>query len=353
MRRNLLFLILSIQCSLIYAEIPAGYYNAAHGKENSDIKTALHNIIREHTYLSYNASTQTWWYTYFKQTDWHPDGYFWDMYSNEQRVDYNGSVQHREHCMPRSWWKVGTSSYGDANGDLFNLYPSDAKANNAKSNHPLGVVLNATFDNGVVKIGNSSLSGYAGTVFEPANEYKGDYARTYMYMVTCYEDYADIWNSEGIESMLENNTYPTLNEYSVNLLMTWHIDDPVSQKELDRNEAVYNLQKNRNPFIDLPQIAYYIWGDSINEIWNYCINPVTLDYFHINKYNIIYSNNNILIESKIQKNAECYIYSINGQLLQEFKTETNTSSHISLLQGFYVIKAIIGNSVIYEKVFIE
>ncbi len=66
------------------AEIPEGYYQSAEGKTGAELKTALHNIIRQHIILNYDTSTYVWWYTYFKATDWHPDGYFWDMYSNNK-----------------------------------------------------------------------------------------------------------------------------------------------------------------------------------------------------------------------------------------------------------------------------
>jgi hypothetical protein len=105
-------------------------------------------------------------------------------------------------------------------------------------------------------------------VYEPANEYKGDFARTYMYMVTCYEDYAPNWRSTGTESMLYQNTFPVFKPYAISLLMKWHRDDPVSQKEIDRNNAVYAIQKNRNPYIDFPTLAEFLWGNSKGQLWD-------------------------------------------------------------------------------------
>ena len=192
----------------ISAQAPTGYYSTAEGKQAAELKTSLHNIIRNHTFLVYDISTSIWWYTYFKATDWSPDGYFLDMYSNYKRSTYSGSVLNREHCMPRSWWG-DSSNYPsfEANGDLVNLSPADVEANTAKSNYPLGIVGTPTFTNGVVKVGNNTYPGYNGEVFEPANEYKGDFARTYMYMVTCYEDYATYWRGTGTLSMLNEGTY--------------------------------------------------------------------------------------------------------------------------------------------------
>ena len=97
-------------------------------------------------------------------------------------------------------------------------------------------------------------------MFEPADEYKGDFARAYFYVVTCYQNLT--WNSTW---MLQHNTYPTLAPWAVDLLLKWHRADPVDQKETDRNEVVYSYQNNRNPFIDFPDLAEYIWGNKFGE----------------------------------------------------------------------------------------
>lgn len=175
----------------------------------------------------------------------------------------------REHCMPKSWFGIssGQENSEPIGSDLHNLYPSDVTANTAKSNYPLGEVGTSTFNNGTVKVGTNKFPGYAGTVFEPNDEYKGDFARTYMYMVTCYEDYSTRWQSTGTSSMLYNNIYPVFKPWTVNMLLKWHRNDPVSEKERKRNDAVYKLQKNRNPFIDYPELAEFIWGTRSGEEW--------------------------------------------------------------------------------------
>lgn len=165
----------------------------------------------------------------------------------------------REHSLPKSWWG---GDQNEAYTDLFHLYPSEADANSAKSNYPLGEVETATFYNGVSKVGYAyqGQGGGASKVFEPADEYKGDFARTYFYMATCYQDYT--WK---YTYMMIQGTYPTLKEWAVDLLLDWARKDPVSQKEIDRNEAVYLIQGNRNPFIDFPELAEYIWGSRTTE----------------------------------------------------------------------------------------
>lgn len=235
--------------------IPKGYYNAIDGKTEAALKTALFNIINPHTLISsYNNLPQ-----YFQKTDVYPESSrWWDMYSNIPFYAPSFRGLNREHSFPKSWW--GGLTDIPAYIDLNHLYPSEAAANMAKSNYPLGVVDRTkpiNFDNGITTVGFAvdGQGGGASMVFEPADEYKGDFARTYFYMATCYQNLH--WR---YTFMVDNNTYPTLNNWSQKLLLQWNEQDPVSQKEIDRNEAVFSFQNNRNPFIDFPELAEYIWG---------------------------------------------------------------------------------------------
>ena len=251
--------------TLAFAEIPSGYYNSLNGKKDAELKTATYKVIRNLTKISsYSALPQ-----YFQETDVYPDSKrWWDMYSNLVLYAPSFSGLNREHSFPKSWW--GGSQTVNAYTDLNHLYPSEMAANTAKSNYPLGTVdrtSNVRFDNGVSTVGYpvTGQGGGSQFVYEPADEYKGDFARTYFYMVTCYQDY--IW-SQNYMFMLQQNEYPTLNSWSVDLLLKWSREDPVSQKEIDRNEVVYGFQNNRNPFIDFPSLAEYIWGNKKGEAFN-------------------------------------------------------------------------------------
>ena len=122
---------------------------------------------------------------------------------------------------------------------------------------------------GLGRLGTSTFPGYSGTVFEPDDEYKGDFARTYFYMAACYNDKISSWTSgEHGGKVMAGNNYPVFKTWVVELLMKWHRQDPVSEKETDRNDAVYAHQRNRNPFIDHPELADYIWGDKKDQSWN-------------------------------------------------------------------------------------
>lgn len=261
----------------LLADMPRDYYpNSLEGKNGAELKTELHNLLKNHTRLpygsrDYNQIACTW--TVFKKSDVRPNGKVWDMYSNNSYNFSNGAGATKgmniEHSVPKSWWGDAydetatplTRFKYDGSYDLHHLTPSDAAANTAKSNYPLGEVDSPLFDNGVTKMGTGQANGRATNLFEPADEYKGDFARMYLYFVTCYQDYS--WKSSAL-SMFAQNSYPTLNAYGQSLLLKWHRQDPVSQKEIDRNNAVYSFQGNRNPFIDYPNMVEYIWGDSTN-----------------------------------------------------------------------------------------
>ena len=242
------------------AEVPAGYYNTLTGKKEGELKTAVHNIIKNFTRISSYQDLPR----YFQTTDVYPDSRrWWDMYSDIPLYAPSFNGLNREHSFPKSWW--GGSTTVGAYVDLNHLYPSEREANTAKSNFPLGVVdMNSgtPFDNGICRVGYPvrGQGGNAAKVFEPDDQYKGDFARTYFYMVTAYQNLT--WK---YTYMVSQNLYPTLNQWSINLLMEWHRADPVSQKEIDRNEAVYGFQNNRNPFIDMPELAEYLWGTKVGE----------------------------------------------------------------------------------------
>ncbi|MBN2614567.1 MAG: endonuclease [Bacteroidales bacterium] len=263
MKKILLYFLLILPV-VLQAQIPDGYYNAAQGKTGAALKTALFNIIHTHTERTY---TQLW--TDFQSTDKKANGKVWDIYSDvpggnpdyeytfisDQCGNYSGegSCYNREHSFPKSWFNDAEPMYTD----LFHIYPTDGYVNGKRGNYPYGEVTspNWTSTNGS-KLGPSATAGYTGTVFEPIDEYKGDLARTYFYMVTCYENVVTQWNSD----VLSGDTYPAFSQWTLTLLLKWNDEDPVSQKEIDRNNAIYSIQHNRNPYIDHPEYVDEVWG---------------------------------------------------------------------------------------------
>lgn len=264
-------------------QVPKGYYADINGKSGAELKTALYNIVKEPDVLPYSRLWQA-----FEVTDTRKDNTVWDIYSENLEVgalyyyDFKnnrcglsrkeGDCYNREHTLPRSWFN--DTPYMDS--DLFHIYPTDGYVNNRRSNLPYGEVGITMWEssNGS-KIGQNTFGSYTKTVFEPVDEYKGDLARTYFYLVTAYEDYLPGWSSE----QAGGSKYPGLSDWSVELLLKWHHEDPVSIKEVRRNEEVYKLQGNRNPFIDYPDLAEHVWGTT-SEI------PFNLN-MHVDSYMLI------------------------------------------------------------------
>lgn len=260
MKRILSVYTLCCICIQMSAQIPDSYYAPANGDHGAELKTALYDIITDHTVRSYGDLWDD-----FTKTDVREDGKVWDMYSSttdftfvsDQCGNYKGEgdCYNREHSFPKSWFNDASPMYTD----LFHLYPTDGYVNNRRSNYPFGETDRPTYtsDDGFSRLGPSSVSGYSGTVFEPADEYKGDFARTYFYMVTCYENRISGWNSD----MLDGRSYPGFTQWALDMLLRWSAEDPVSDKETARNNAVYRIQGNRNPYIDFPGLEQYVWGD--------------------------------------------------------------------------------------------
>ena len=274
MKRLFLLLPSFLMTAVLWGAAPSGYYDKCEGRKAADLLSTLCEIVGPHTAVSYSGLWEG-----YGSSDIDENGKIWDMYSTkrwifrkEQCGNYTGIgvCYNREHSFPKSWFDDKSPMYTDA----YHIYPTDGKVNGQRSNHPFGECANGTSvasANGVKalgKLGASTFPGYSGTVFEPVDEYKGDFARSYFYMAAAYNDRIATWNTKEAQPMLDQNSYPVFDEWAVNLLLKWHRQDPVSQKELDRNEAVSKYQHNRNPFIDHPDLAEHIWGDKKDEGWH-------------------------------------------------------------------------------------
>lgn len=271
MRRKLLRLSLALAASVMpalsmLAQIPEGYYSSLKGKKGAELKTAVHKIIKNAKVLEYGSGDQcTWWGFYV--TDVTDDGYCIDRYSPRstwQKYRNRGSSiggMNIEHSFAQSWWGKTDCNLKK---DLFNIMPCESKINSSKGNRGMGIVTKVTNTNGATKVG-SGANGL--NLWEPTDEWKGDFSRGYMYIVTAYEDYANKWTSEGKNS-LYNNTYPTLKEWAYKLYIQWAKADKPDAVEVKRNNDVYKIQGNRNPYVDFPNLMEYVWGDSTNIAFN-------------------------------------------------------------------------------------
>ena len=246
------------------------YYQNANGKKGAALKTALYNIINSHTNIGYGGL-----YNGYVKTDTRADGYVRDWYSNTTNYRHNvdnkgnysgeGDMYNREHSVPQSWFGSGAKS-DIIIADIVHVVPTDGYVNNRRSNYPLAEVQNVTYssNNAYSKLGSCKTTGYNGTVFEPNDEIKGDMARMYMYMVTCYEGICAGWGNDVFSS--ENLGFES---WYLDMLMRWSQQDPIDDIEIARNNAVYEVQGNRNPFVDYPGLEDYIWGSKTDQQFFY------------------------------------------------------------------------------------
>jgi len=267
MRKVSLFI--GLLCSVCLFAADECRYQSVEGQYGTTLLNSLHKIIFPHTKFAYadvRADKAGVDIVNQKVVDIYSNcsfstrGYCSGLDDFEACECYN-----REHLLPKSWWE---STYEKSNDttymytDLFNVVPADYEANNNRSAWIYDEVSGPpTWTNGVSKLGKSanftiSQNEY---VFEPADEYKGDIARTYFYMITCYNYRSFTVGGKGYRYFINGTTQ--LNSTALDLLLRWHRNDPVSDKEKKRNDAVEKKQGNRNPFIDAPSLVEYVWGN--------------------------------------------------------------------------------------------
>lgn len=252
------------------------YYKRANGKKGSALKTALCGIIYKSSNPGYDALLEM-----YHTSDKRADGYLRDWYSNStsyviggpaENHSYNaeGQSYNREHSVPQSWF----SKKSPMKSDGHHVLPTDGYVNNRRGNLPFGEVSTSSITyqsaGGYSKVGRCRTAGYTGQVFEPADEIKGDIARIYFYMATCYENQVASWATNAVAANVFDGTkYPALTQWQLDMLMRWSKADPVDAVETARNEAVYKHQDNRNPFVDYPGLEEYIWGTKTDVAFNY------------------------------------------------------------------------------------
>lgn len=316
--RLLLLFVFSLTSVISFAQPKEGYYTAStlDGKNGLALELELQKIIAPHTKIKYEHLWKAYETTDPGPKDSIPSGHdgktdlVYDMYAwmkqfpkfySDNDHSQTGGIN-REHSVPNSWWG-GEAGNAIVYTDLHHLVPGDGAANNAKQNYPLGEyksgmtlswptktntntsgVTYMTADNhdhskmpckcNASHVWDVTASDFGGAekVFEPADEYKGDFARMYFYVVCAYEGIN--WEVNYMFETVESHT--NIKEWALNLLLNWHEKDPVSDKERARNNAVESLQGNRNPFIDFPELVEYIWGNKSSE--SFSLNDATSSY---------------------------------------------------------------------------
>lgn len=249
----------------------AQYASSLQGLKKEQLKAALHKLMDKKKVLKYGGKGPGYTWHGFWYTDRDPQtNECYNRYSDKkfyfESTNTGNAIagMNIEHSFPKSWWG---GHKNDAWCDLYNLYPSDSQANSSKSNFVMGVVVNVKEEAGAGydKVGTGYADGQLVKMWEPGDRFKGEFSRSYMYMATTYQNLNFV--SEGTKQ-LETGAYPTLKKWSSDLFRQWSKNDRVDEMEIKRNEAIYKIQNNRNLFIDYPNLAEYVWGDSMDVEFN-------------------------------------------------------------------------------------
>lgn len=350
MFKRLLQLSLLFLFFIVEAQAPSNYYNSTQGKSGFELKTELYQIISE----NHAPQTYTDAWTFFENNDATPEGNVLDIYSNctfnfgtpefggNQDTGSGGNTEceyfNREHVFPRSWF--GGASTLPEYSDIINLLPTDKKVNSERGAYVFAEVSNANFvsSNGTAR-GNSITPGYSGTAFEVIDEYKGDIARIYFYMATRYENAIEFWlgNNENGDFYLDGSSDQVYQDWVIDLLYDWHVNDPVDQKEIDRNNAAFEFQGNRNPFVDQPDFVCAIW-DVDEDNCTFSSSEFTLKD-EISIYPNPASNGLFYVQFSSPLD-QLELYSITGKLIKEVqpKKEEEKVEFNQLKAGIYLLK---------------
>lgn len=367
-----------------FAQIPAAYYNTATGSGYT-LKTQLFNIINNNTNSTSTATYSQLWSlfteTAYRDNYYENDGSLLDIYSEipngADSYEYTstaeqcsgstpsteGGCYNKEHTMPQSVFNSSYPMYSDAHFVL----PTDNRVNAWRDNYPYGIVTtnvtavpisNSAANNANTtpcytsngsKLGQNSNSGYAagysGVVFEPIDEFKGDIARALLYFATRYQDQIPSWSYE----MFNGTGNQVFTDTFLNILISWHLLDAVSPYEIAKNNAVYNFQGNRNPYIDHPEYVCQIWSTQ-------CATLNTENFTTLNQVSIYpnpSTNGTFTIESATQL-TKVTVYTINGQIAQEIKNPQGTSFQVNnLAKGFYLIQLETESASTIQKVIVN
>lgn len=307
MRKIFLSIMLLTAMSMMAEQMPADYYDSIEGKKDVALKDALRSVIRPHTIIPYGSGDNSTWEVFFYSDRDPVTGKIMDMYCDDWKIVTSpGQVAsgcNIEHSFAKSWWG---GSENDQYKDCYHLNPSNGTVNSSRSNYPLGVpTQDIKSGTGSLRVGKAthtiirpdgSTLTEAHWVFEPKDEYKGDFARAYFYVATCYghdaqgncpdlretskKKYAG-WRTDnkdvGSYYAMRNDSYLEFQDWEIDVLLAWHRQDAVSEKEINRADAVSDFQHNRNPYIDYPELVEYIWGNKKGQAF-YFDGPASVEH---------------------------------------------------------------------------
>ena len=331
---------------IVQSNIPQDYYQQANGKSSEQLKEALYQIISNHLVFPYTSSSTDTWdilqlsdqdpqnhdnmilvYTGRSQDKGYRDGTGnYSQYENGNGTQNNS--WNREHVWPKSH---GFPDEDDnAYTDVHNLKPSDRSVNSSRGTKD--------YDYGGSQHSEATECLTDSDSWEPSDSVKGDIARILFYMVVRYDPGYDHDNNsfdlELVDYTTPGNNDPILGKLSS--LIQWHIDDPVDDFEINRNEIIFGFQENRNPFIDHPNLVNFLWGESVGEIWNDSLNLINNSFQNIQIYQK--ENSRSIVFSQNISKALLSLYSITGKKINEYILDDANFLNIDVEAGFYFIE---------------
>jgi endonuclease I len=331
--------------TIVSAQIPSGYYDSASGLSGDNLKSTLHNIIKDHKEFSYTSTSTDIW-DILKESDMDTANsanviLFYSGWSVNAAQEYNdGSGWSREHVWAKSHGDFGTDK--GAGTDAHHLRPCDISVNSARGNDD--------FDNG----GDFYIDGDGATTcktdadsWEARDEVKGDVARMLFYMAVRYEGdngEPDLELVDAVNTVVLNTTGKGYHG-KLSTLLEWHKADPVDSFEINRNNVIYSFQENRNPFIDHPEYVDKVWGDLTSTA-----------YLKASELKI-YPNpakDYIQIESPSNEEVTGSITSVSGKVVATFEGQGIFKVYIKNIDsGFYGVRIVANDKVYQSKIVIQ
>ena len=324
---------------------PVGYYNSLDNLSDNDLRDAIQAIIADPTTV--RAQTYADVNDILKTADQNPSNssQVWLLYKEEGRSKLDLQVTgsgtgkwNREHTFPRSradygsikddeiadgidvFWTTNADSLRHGNSDAHALRAADALENSRRSNRNYSNNFVSNEYNGAVNPDNSITKSF-----------RGDVARSVLFIELRYNGLSVINGTPPLP-------FPRLGEVGdLATLLQWHRDDPVDDFEMNRNNIIYQWQKNRNPLIDQPLLVEYLWGNQIGNLWQQTLSVEAQNELENFSFYPNPTNNKIYFKN-LNNTAEFEVFTIDGKKIKTLIIEGNNSVSFDLSSGLYLLK---------------
>jgi endonuclease I len=335
---------------------PPGYYSSLEGLSGNALKQELQNIIANPAVVRLHSYADIW--EILRTSDRNPqnNNQVWCMYIeapmaklDQQNTSSIVGKWNREHIFPQSrggfsvaegdtadginvWLSTNATTTVDGVSDAHHIRAENGQENSSRNNKNFGTVNSSTV-----------YAGPAGT----QGSWRGDVARALFYMAVRFES-LNVVNGDPVELSSGNPSYQI---GDLATLLTWNISDPRDDFEMNRNNYIYTWQMNRNPFIDHPSLADYIFGANFGQPWSATLSTQT----PIENKVVVYPNpaSDYLIISGLEGTSKVEIYTVTGQLVQTESFENETRIKLDLNVGMYLVKVTNGVQTSTKKIIVK